>query len=182
MREYKGPMVWTDNLTKAKITRTILAMSNTRDGGVIVVGMKEKSDKKFEPVGLSESEASTFNHDDMATHVRDYADPYVDFMVRRIDCDDRDFVLIQVKEFDEIPVICGKDGVNLRKGAIYHRSRTKNESAEVFSQSEMREIIEIATDKAVRKFLSRAEGAGLLARPVFQDHRAMFAKQMEDLP
>jgi len=175
-------MVWTDKLTKAKITRTILAMSNTRDGGVIVIGMKEKPDKKFEPVGLSESEASTFNHDDIATYVRDYADPYVDFIVRTIECDGRNFVLIQVKEFDEVPVICRKDGIDLRRGAIYHRSRTKNESAEVFSQSEMREIMEIATDKAVRRFLSRAQVAGLLAQPVFQDHRAMFAKQMEDLP
>jgi hypothetical protein len=178
-REYKAPMAWNNDLTKAKITRAVLAMSNKRDGGSIIIGMRELDNKQFDPVGLSNSEAQTFNHDTMADHIRQYADPYVDFAVRTIKCDGKDFIIVQVKEFDEIPVICKKDGTDLRNGAMYARSRTKNESAEVSSQSEMREIMDMAVDKGVRKFLTRSQRIGLSVSMAKQD-AAMFDKQLED--
>jgi len=56
-REYKAPMPWTDELSKAKITKAILAMSNIKDGGVIIVGMRELEDKTFSPDGLSDADA-----------------------------------------------------------------------------------------------------------------------------
>jgi len=172
-------MSWNDGLTKAKITRAVLAMSNKRDGGAIVIGMQELKDKQFDPVGLSSSEVHTFNHDIMADHIRQYADPYVDFTVRTIKCDGKQFIVIQVKEFDEIPVICKRDGTDLRNGAMYTRSRTKNESAEVSSQSEMRDIMEMAVDKGVRKFLTRSQRVGLTV-PMAKQDAVMFDKQLED--
>ena len=172
-------MSWSNDLTKVKLTRAILAMSNKRDGGVIVIGIRELQDKQFDPVGLSASEAQTFNHDTMADHVRQYADPYVDFTVRTIECGGKQFIVIQVKEFDEIPVLCKRDGTDLRNGAMYTRSRTKNESAEVSSQSEMREIMDIAVDKGVRKFVTRSQRVGLSLLMPKQD-AMMFAKQLED--
>jgi len=175
-------MLWSNKLTKAKITKTILAMSNTRDGGVIIIGMKEGQNKQYEPLGLSKTEADSFNHDDMSAYVRDYADPYVNFTVQRIECNRKLFVCIQVKEFDEIPVICKKDGQDLKKGAIYVRSRTKNESAEASTQAEMRDLMEIATEKGVQKFLSRIESLGLLTRPITTVPNLQFEQQIEDLP
>lgn len=172
-------MSWNINLTKTKITRAVLAMSNKRDGGAIVIGMVELADKRFDPVGLSTLDAQTFNHDTMADHIRQYADPYVDFTVRAVKCDGKQFIIIQVKEFDEIPVICKKDGTDLRNGAMYARSRTKNESAEVSSQSEMREIMDMAVDKGVRKFLTRSRRIGLSVSMPKQD-AVMFDKQLED--
>jgi predicted HTH transcriptional regulator len=178
-REYKAPMSWANNLTRAKITKSILAMSNIRDGGVIVIGIQEGSDKKFEAVGVSQAEASTFTHGDIASHVKEYADPHAEFTVRQIECDGKRFVCIQVKEFDDLPVICKKDGVDLERGRIYTRPRTKNESSPVSSYSEMREILDMAADKAVRKFLSRLPGPGALPS---QGLTVKFADQRKDLP
>jgi hypothetical protein len=40
--EYKRAMIWTsNNTTKVKVARAMMAMSNLRNGGVIVVGMQE---------------------------------------------------------------------------------------------------------------------------------------------
>lgn len=174
-------MPWTDELCKAKITKAILAMSNIKDGGVIIVGMKELEDKAFSPVGLSDADASTFTHDDIASCVKDYADPYAEFTVRPITCDGKRFVCIQVKEFDESPVICKRHGRDLEKGTIYTRPRTKNESAPVSSYAEMREILDVATDKAVRKQWSRLPCAGLMPTAPSEDAKQRFAEQRKDL-
>lgn len=181
-REYKAPMPWTDELSRAKITKAILAMSNIKDGGVIVVGMRELEDETFSPDGLSDADASTFTHDDIAGYVKDYADPYVEFTVRQITCDGKRFACIQVKEFDESPVVCKRDGRGLEKGRIYTRPRTKNESAPVSSYAEMRDILDMATDKAVRKQWSRLPCGGLMPSPPSVDDEQKFAKQREGLP
>ncbi len=45
---------------------------------------------------------------------------------------------------------------------MYTRSYRMPETCEVPSQTELREIIEMATDKGVRRFLERSRRAGLL--------------------
>jgi hypothetical protein len=84
--------------------------------------------------------------------------------------------------FDEIPVVCRRNGVGLRQGAVYTRSYRMPETCEVPSQTEMREIIEMATDKGVRRFLERSRRAGLLtggtAEPTDTDK---FDEELEEL-
>jgi predicted HTH transcriptional regulator len=180
-REYKAPMPWTDDLTKAKITRAILAMSNTIDGGVIIVGMRELEDKTYDPVGLSKADASTFNHDTIADYLKEYADPYAQFTVESIECGGKEFVCIQVTAFDDYPVICKKNGRDLEKGRIYVRSRTKNESAPVSSYAEMREVIDLAMDKVIKKSWSRLPCSKLVFTPPPEDAKEKFAEQRKDL-
>ena len=78
--EYKGPINWNDTQIKAKITKTILAMSNLRDGGVIVIGV-EQNGEIFTPVGLDSESISSFKQDDISVHVNNYADPFVEIKV-----------------------------------------------------------------------------------------------------
>ena len=64
--------------------------------------------------------------------------------------------------FNAIPVICKINGrENLREGAIYTRSRRIPETVKVPTHSEMREIINIATEKKIRSFLEMAQQARL---------------------
>jgi hypothetical protein len=78
-------------------------------------------------------------------------------------------VVIHVDEFDEIPVLCKRaDTFNgrviLKEGACYVRSRGKPESAEVSTHEDMRALLELATDKAVAKWVKSNVRAGLLLR------------------
>jgi hypothetical protein len=85
--------------------------------------------------------------------VNEFADPFVEITISHEIYEEKSFAIIQIKPFSELPTICKKDGGNnLRRGAIYIRPRRKIESVEVPSQAEMREILDIATEKILKKF------------------------------
>jgi hypothetical protein len=72
------------------------------------------------------------------------------------------YLWIEVREFDEIPVICRKSyGDILSGGKLYTRTWRRPESAEVPGSVEMREIIDMATEKSLRAFAQRAARAGI---------------------
>lgn len=163
--EYKGPITWADPDTKAKLTKAALAMSNIRDGGTIVVGVEEAGER-FAPVGLTSDQLDSFTQDEVARHLNNFADPYVEVTVLRREVEGLHVVIIHVREFDEVPAICRRNGLGLREGAIYTRTRRMYESAEVPGQAEMRELLDMATEKALRRFAARAAAGGLRAAPL----------------
>jgi predicted HTH transcriptional regulator len=152
--EFKGPMKWNKN----SLVKDILAMSNLQDGGRIVFGVE---DETYARIGLSEGEITSFNLDTMKDQVAEYADPYVSFRKEiAIDRQGKKYVILTIGSFDELPVICKKDGPDLQKGTVYFRSKTqKPQSARVSNSNDMREIIEVA---AVRR-MQRLRRIGLVA-------------------
>lgn len=179
--EYKGRVAWNDADLKARITKTILSMCNIPDGGAIVIGVEEQNES-FVPTGLSGPDLGSFSQDGVSSHVNEYADPFAEVEVSRVSHSGADYVVIQVREFSEIPVICKRDGpVNLRRGAIYTRTRRMNETAEVPGQAEMREILDRATEKAIRVLHARLGRAGLdVVERQAEDNRR-FDEQLGDL-
>ena len=178
--EFKGRVSWNDINVKSKITKTILAMSNLRDGGIIIAGVEQK-DEKFIPVGLEENMINTFKQDDISSYVNEFADPFVEITISHEEYESKKYVIIQIKEFNEIPIICKRDGENnLRRGAIYIRPRRKIESVEVPSQAEMREILDIATEKVLRKFKRTLLITGMEEEPV-EASKQKFDAQLGDL-
>lgn len=181
--EYKQSIAWNNPKVKAKITKSILAMSNTRDGGAIVIGEEQQSDGTFKPIGMNQIHVDTFNYDDVASHVAEYADPYSNFSLTPVEYEGNKFVVIQVEEFEEIPVICRRSyGKILHRGRIYVRTRRMPESANVSSQTEMREIIGLAIDKGIRRFYQRLSGLGLTATslPISKDEE-LFEQEIEGI-
>jgi predicted HTH transcriptional regulator len=159
-REFKGSHAWTDSAFKAKLIKSILAFSNTRDGGWIVIGVREDGDY-FRLDGMTSDDVNTYDQDTVAAAVAAHADPFVVVDITKKNYDGKDFVVIRIAEFEHVPVICKKAGEsNLRRGAIYIRTRRIPESAEVPTQTEMREILDLAAEKELRKFLQRLERAG----------------------
>ena len=181
--EFKRAQLWDDAEFRAKVTKTVLAFSNVRDGGTMVIGVEEPSDGNFTFVGVDDGVLQTYSEEDVAAHVAEYADPYAKFTLQKIPTDGKTFVVLEVAEFDDIPVICKKSGLcNLRKGALYTRSYRIPESVEVPSQVEMREILEIATEKKVRKYheMQRRVAAPPVEAAASDDTK--FATQLRKLP
>jgi excisionase family DNA binding protein len=156
--EYKQSMGWGTAETKAKLTKSVLAMSNLRDGGLIIIGVSRQSDDSYEAEGMAKSDFDSFVQDHIAAHINEFADPYVDLVLIKHALDDgRLFCILEVAEFAELPVVCKRDGVEkLRRGATYIRSRRMNETVEVPSQVEMREILDLAIEKRGRAFYTQA--------------------------
>ena len=159
--EFKGPGSLTDSHFAAKVTRAVLAMANRRGGGTVIIGVEDKK-SALEAVGLTDSQLRSWKHDDIADKLATYADPYVSFDQEEFEFEERKFVILRVHEFEEIPVLCKRQfDTVLRKGACYVRSVNKAESAEVATQEDMRELIELATEKRLRRFVAQARAAGL---------------------
>jgi len=178
--EYKGRVNWANPEVQARITKCILALCNIRDGGAIVIGVEQRGED-FDTVGLDPGDRDSFTQDGVSAHVAEYADPYVELAVSHVSDGYRDFVAIQVAESAEIPVVCKRDGNGLRRGGIYTRTRRQNECAEIASQVEMREMLDIAIEKGIRAFDARAERAGYARPPTGPDDADLFRTQRDEL-
>lgn len=160
-------------------------MANIRDGGWIVIGKEERSDGTFEKVGVTQTDYESYNSDDVKDFVEEYADPYVNLSIQKKIYDQKKFVVIRIQEFDNTPIICKRDwGEVLHRGKMYTRSRGKPETVEVPSETEMREIIDMAVDKENRKFFERLSNIGLLRLvtvPSEPRDKELFDKQLEGM-
>lgn len=183
--EFKGPACRTDKLAFANLVRAVLGMSNRRDGGYVVIGVEETGGKPI-PTGLSTEDLATWLYDKVADGIAAYAEPSVVFDLQTLGYQDKNFVILKVEEFSEVPAVCRKTyqtkigKVILREGACYVRPRRKPETVEVSTYADMRDLIDLAVDKNTRRFVQRAYAAGLRfeAQPAPTDE-ALFAKQRD---
>jgi hypothetical protein len=110
-------------------------------------------------------------YDDVARKLAEYADPPVRFDIAAIELSSGITVaVIQVFEFSDVPHLCAKDYPEvLRKGALYVRPRKVPETSEVASLVEMRDVIQLATEKALRAYVETGERAGLTLTPSHEE-------------
>ena len=164
--EFKGAGPRTDLLLQAKVIRAAMGMSNRRDGGLVVIGVSEDS-SGLSPTGLSDEQLVTWGQDHISTTFANYADPSIEFETQVLGYKGVNLVVLQVEAFREIPVLCKKQlsvkgRQELKEGACYVRSRRKPETAEVSTQEDMRDMLDLAVEKALRKWVGQAQTAGLL--------------------
>ena len=187
--EFKGARPRTDRLFFARVVRACLGMANLRDGGRVIIGVDERGGV-LDPVGLSDADLATWRYDDIAAGLATYADPMINFDIYVHEYQGRRFVELEVHEFDELPILCKTtymerpptQQVILREGACYVRRRGKPETSEIPTQSEMRELLDLAIEKGVRRFIVRARAVGLVlgtGEPVRDAER--FAEQLREL-
>lgn len=152
--EYKRGGSWES--LRYKIARAALAMSNLEGGGRIIVGVQEDGNDGYDLAGMTQDHARTYKKDDISDFVNKYADPHAQVDVCGFCDGSKHFVVIDVLEFEETPVICKKDHKkDMRRGRIYARPHRKNESTPDLTAHEMKEIVENAVDKGIRKQLKR---------------------------
>lgn len=146
--EFKGPCSWDVEI----FAKDILALSNVKGGGYIIFGIIEKNGK-FHRKGMSEKNIRTYNPDIMKDQMGNFADPGVDFEVKLSnDINGNKYIIIVVKEFRDIPIICKKDSRDTRKGVLYYRNTDRRpESAPVSNSHDMMDIIELAVIKMMKR-------------------------------
>ncbi len=161
--EFKCASEWSARL----FLKDILAMANTLDGGQIVVGIE---DNTLARQGLSEQQAASYDPDIMRDQIRPFADPHVQF--RRhvvVDAAGMTFVVIDVSSFEELPVICSRDGHDVNEGVVYFRSRRgRPRSERIGTSAEMREVIEAS----IARRLQSLQRVGIVPEPEGYDFDA----------
>lgn len=166
--EFKGMVDWNSDI-KYKITKTILGMSNITDGGYIIIGVVwNESSSRFEPVGLSDSQAVTFDNDTIQRFANNFADPAIEISTKIFDWNSQKLVVIKVTEFREIPIICKREyfcptsrELILENGAVYTRGTLMPQTSKV-TNVEMRELLKIVTQKKVREEIQFLQSLGII--------------------
>jgi len=146
--EFKNGNDW-EHL-KFKITRALLGLSNLEYGGKVIIGIKEDTSDSDPLVGMTEEQSKTYTRDNIMQFVNEYADPPLEIKLHTIDDGNgKQFVIINVLEFSELPTICKKDGGDgmLQRSKIYIRPKKKTETSDNFSHHDMRELLDLATEK-----------------------------------
>jgi predicted HTH transcriptional regulator len=153
--EVKGPCDW----NVGSLAKDILAISNVQDGGSIVIGIE---DGNFNRQGVSATQKASYNLDVMKDQMSPYADPHVNFTVESIrDGTGKEYIIINIFPFEEIPVICRKDSSDTQAGSVYYRNKSgRVQSARVSSSYDMREIITNATVKMMQRLTRMGLNAG----------------------
>jgi predicted HTH transcriptional regulator len=160
--EVKGAGSRADTQLVVKVIRAGLSMGNLRDGGYVLIGLDDQRLEEMQP-GLTEDQAASWSFDDVARKLSEYSDPPLVFDLSELALTNGAcVVLMEVSEFIDVPHICARhyDGA-LRKGALYVRSRGAAETIEVSDPVEMREVIDLAAEKALRRFVETTTRAGL---------------------
>ncbi len=146
--DFKGSCAW----DVKGFSKDLLAFSNMKGGGYIVIGMKE-DDHGFIREGITDNHLASYDRDTMKDQMSAYADPAVDFVVHKIsDRTGLKFVVIEIREFINIPIICKKDGTGLTRATIYYRNIDKKpESAPISNSYDLRNLIELVAIKMMRR-------------------------------
>jgi hypothetical protein len=152
-------------------------MSNTRDGGLLVVGRSEDGTED----GVTSDVLATYDLDVMKDFFDSFADPPVLVTIITVAAGGRDYIAMEVREFEEEPVICKKNGGDeLQEGAIYIRADLgRPRSNRITSNRDMRALLELALDKREARFRATAEARGF--RRIPSDEENYMRELDEDL-
>jgi hypothetical protein len=182
--DYKALMNWAtaSNEEKCELVKDILAMMNTQDGGQIIIGVE---DKTCDTIGLTEADFTSFDPTKVNDFVRKYTDPPAFCEVQKFALDGKKFVVIDVLEFTDVPIICKADANSsankpiLKRGGVYIRT-DKPSSELVSSAEEMRELMGRALLKRGDQLLRTIQGL-MSGRPITpQDELDKYRQELED--
>lgn len=159
--EFKRACAFDEKSSVPLIARAAMALANSRDGGHILLGVDDK-DPTGPDSGIEDQLAKAWlDHDNMTAKINTFADPALTLHAElRQLRDGRNVVVIEVSEFDSVPILCSKDHRDkLESGEMYTRSLASPASTKRRSQNELRAVLELATQKQLRRFIDTARGA-----------------------
>ena len=180
--EYKQSAPWED--LRLGLIRTVLGLSNTRNGGTVVIGIAENADGTFSPEGVSPTHLATFpTEEDFRAAVNGFAEPFVEPSVDSHIHEDKAFLVVSVPEFRYEPVLCTRTEGRLREGALYIRSARKPETTDVRTVTDMRALVSLVREKALTEWLREFTAAGgqLLGPPAERSASDEFERELGDL-
>ena len=175
--DFKEAVRWDD--LKWRIIKTALAMGNLRDGGIVIIGVSQRS-KKWTLTGVSDALLKTYDPDVIMSQINAYVSPFVDLDIVSVRHRKR-FIALYVREFRDTPLVCKKNGPNgsdLYEGAVYVRPPGLAQTTRIVNAAQMHDLLELAAEKRARRILEVAQRLGLEQKPLSAD---AFNQELGDL-
>lgn len=132
--------------SREKYVRTMAAFANRR-GGFIAFGI---SDSPRRVIGLSDEAVECFDPSNLSTLLGSSLSPMLVFAVDQLMVGDKTVGLIYTAECENKPVICMRNGENLKDGEVYYRYGAQNR---LIRQPEMAAIIQREKEKERERWL-----------------------------
>jgi predicted HTH transcriptional regulator len=162
--DFKESQDW-DTL-RHHIVRSAMAMSNLRDGGVIVIGVAERN-RSWSLSGISIAHLGSYDPDDVIDHVNKYASPAVKLDIVTVEHNGNTYLVIHAHEFDHSPTVCRRNstenGRYFSAGDVLIRSPGKPQTKPVTDAAEMHDLLDLAAEKRARRIIETARRVGLRA-------------------
>lgn len=169
------------------IVKNVLAMGNLRDGGIVVIGASERNGT-WELNGITDEHFASYDADTMLGCIGSFVSPHAKVdIVRVIHTNGHPFLCVQTYEFDEIPLICkknGPDGEGLLEGAVYVRPPGVPRATRMMNAEQMRDLLRLAAEKQARRILEDARRIGVLPDVEVQPRQELpieFERELEGL-
>ena len=161
--EFKASFNFNENLwARERLIRAILAMSNTRTGGDIVIGVKENLDKSHDYAGVESDHLSIFKSkiEELKSKVESFSSAPVSYEIGVGVYKQNSLIVINVTEFSLNPLICRRNGEHvdklLEEGAIYVRTlKDKPSSIKLTNPVDVQDFLERVSDKQIKNLHSR---------------------------
>lgn len=155
--EFKASFDFEKNLwAREKLIRAILAMSNTRNGGYIIIGVAEDNNHIIDFKGLVDEHLLLFKTkiEDLKSKVESFSSSPVSYDIGVGKYKGQNFILVTVTEFHLNPLICRKNGEHkdriLEEGAIYIRTlKDKPSSTKLTNPVDIQDFIERSLYKQI---------------------------------
>lgn len=145
---------------KKAIVRSSIALSNYKNGGILVIGYDEGSSSGSQ-MGISDGHLLTYDADDCADLVNKYADPYLDFKMLVVDVEGTKFLCFEFAKSTSL-VVAKKshDEWKLRKGDVLYRLPGKPRSARPEASEHFREMLDWHIKDEAAKLFRLANDVG----------------------
>jgi predicted HTH transcriptional regulator len=163
--DFKESAAW--DALRWRIVRTALGMGNLRDGGIVIIGVREQG-RTWGPTGISDADMATYDPDVVQDQVGRHVSPGVSLdLVLHTHQDKKRYLVIAVHEFADTPLVCKRDGgpgnrLEVTAGAVYVRPTTgRARTTKVTTAEEMHELLELAAEKRARRILEVSRRVGI---------------------
>lgn len=160
--EYKQSSPWPDILHG--VARTALALANLRDGGWIVIGVRQGQGGRLIADGMTDEHLESYNVDTVHGQLASFAVPALSLRAELLEHERKRFFVIEVDQFRDVPVIAAKGSPDntrngVRKGRIYARPLGVASTA-VADAEDLREILDLAIQIGVSRFVAVLQRSG----------------------
>ncbi len=161
--EYKQAGLWTE--LEPQVKREALGFANRRDGGAIVIGVAEGSDKAFSIKGLTEEQLSSYPIRQLDQSISHCGYPNIRCNSSLQVFDSKKLILIRIDPFDGHVVVCTKSCHPNQNGPqehfIYYRCDRLVETRKA-DANDVREIVERAAEIKLQQRFQWLIEAGIL--------------------
>jgi len=138
--DYKEDLDLSTKVGRASLAKDVIAMANN-GGGILVIGVTERTPGEFEPVGLSEQRLNLFETSLINKAIRGFISPPVAITSRRVNMRSKTFIFIEVPTSDYLAMAARQnEEANLYLGRIYSRTHAA-ESAELHDSADVQKIV-----------------------------------------